>query len=245
MEDRIKKLIEEYIAGTLEEGKRKELLKLAEDNQEIMQELNLEQHTMNIGVHVVRRELKVELNQIHDELFSEEASEIKKKPKWLGILLLVGIILISFFLFQIMSKKVSPDILIADYYQPFDLELGKRTSVESLFQPLVDNYKIGNHQEVVKLYNSSSTQELEFPSEILLSVAISNMETKNFKKALDVFAVLDERNDFNIQDEVDWYKAINFLQEGDEEKLKISLNQIQEDKNHDYYQQSISLLKKI
>ncbi len=250
MEDRIKKLIEEYIAGTLDDGQKKELLKLAETNQEIMQELNFEQHTMNIGEHLGRRELKMELNQIHDELFNKEIEIQSKpkslaKPKWLGLILLIGVIVSSFFIFQKVATKPTPDVLIADYYQPFQLEVGERSSDENVFQSLIDDYQSGDYGAVVNQYNGLSINKESLSSDLLFSVAISNVEIKNFNEALTVFSTLDARSDFNIQDEVDWYKALTFLKMDDFQKLKSSLTLILEDKQHDYYQKANSLMKKI
>jgi len=246
MEDNIKKLIEDYHDGLLGEEDKTKLLEMAESNIEIMKELTIQKHIMNTGEYIGRRELRLELDKIHEELYPNEIRTSKNKTKYWPLYLLLAIAsLVAAFFFQQRNVDNSNESLIAIYYTPMELNLGKRNANTQQFKELTLLYNANKYDKLIAEVNSKNVSINELPSPILLALAVSNIETKQYNEALLLLNNLESREDFNIQDEIDWYRSMTYLHMNNISELKSSLKKIIELENHDYRRQAIALFNQI
>lgn len=170
-------------------------------------------------------------------LQSVEVPLEKKNFKWIAIAAsFIGIVLISTFSIYYFSEKSSSN-LYAEYFQPYPNEVapvvrGQKENSDAFYAYEIEEYEL-------------SAQLFENISEdyALLYGGISNLEIDQTQKAIEQFNDLILQNS-KYQETAEWYLALAYLKNKDQQKSKEILNKIVENQQ-EFSNQAEKLLENL
>ena len=132
-----------------------------------------------------------------------------------------SILLLFGFWHFFLNTSVSGSELYADNYQTYEYSFSRDDETDDAAK-LFDLYSQGKYNEFITEANSITS--LERKKEFYLAMAF--METKQFNEAKPILQKLSEVNQGDYSDGALWYLALIYVQEGDNEFAKTTLNQL-------------------
>ncbi len=173
-------------------------------------------------------------------------SSISKKSKpWLYIV--AAIVLVIIVINVIPKTVISSQDLYNSYYEYSDLPSLVYRNDDA------DNIKLVQAQEFFEKgkYENALALLLEAPQEVITNKAtiylytgISQLELKQYDKAMETFDMLSKSNLMDASKGL-WYKALVFLKIDDKIEAEKALNQIVENETNYNFNEAKALLKKL
>lgn len=157
-----------------------------------------------------------------------------------SIVLLVS----SIFIFDLTGNK-DPDSLFQDYFEPYtNLNSALRDGeqeVDDISQAYAA-YELGKYEEAARLFESANAKNIELMTHLFYQgnayLAIGEAE-----KAISLFILVSESESL-FKGTAKWYLALSYLQNGNIEKTKELLTEVQ-NSGTDFKRQAEELLEKL
>jgi tetratricopeptide (TPR) repeat protein len=235
-EDNKYELIDSYISGQMDYKDVQEFESIIKNDDNLQAELSLikELHEFQ-EFSVQEANLKATLNTIRNNP--------KPKGNVIKFLILFAIAACIFFLFHKTLNQGS----VSDSYGPIAMvePLEIITKADNNFKDLRVMQDLYNSKEYKSAYPYllSYLQSNPGDLDVILAKGIALMEMQKFSDAQDVFSQIEALNP-RVK-KYKWYMAINYIKEGQKEKAKSLLNEIQAEKsyNHDKVSQLLETIK--
>ncbi len=181
-----------------------------------------------------------------DALFDEADSDVEPgsagnhpfRPQlWLSIAAAVLLLMVAGYFF--LGNKPQPEELFATYYEaPAAPEQMGAPGIDSLLQLAHGHFNQQNYPEAIQLY--TQVTQLNGRAESWQYLAYSYLAQGKSQLAIEAFL-----NDTQPTDMSEWYLALAYLQAGNSDQARESLQAITSDPNHDFQQKAEELLSKL
>lgn len=216
--------LEKYLLGELTPTESDTLTKRLATDMELSNDLESVKSLINAAK---SKGLEHELESIHQELYAKKQKETKS-ISWVYVSGAAAvIILLILFLFNGFNQQPGTDKLFNQYFTPFPnyVSLRSETSPKE-WQKGFEHYSLGKFDLAIKYFKSSEVP-VEREEDVAFYLALSNLSIENTKEAIIIFSELLQEGT-KYEQQIHWYLALAYLQSGEIQKTKDSLQKIEE-----------------
>jgi len=220
---------ERYLLDQMSESEKIEFEQEVKTNKALQKELEIAKAIIDSVALNAKRNVKAELNEIHNKHFgtgtSKQHRDTKNPRIWslvrnIAAILILGILLTYVFL----PKSMTSEELYTSYYEAPELELNYRGGDDDrVVAQLSQYYEAKNYMSYIKLADQQDSLILARPT-LQFAKAIAYVETENLTSAIPLFEKL--RTNPLHKKRSQWYLALTYLNEGNLDKAKSILNEI-------------------
>ncbi len=236
-------LIDEYLLGQLSPSEHAAFeARLAKDTS--LAQLVTERRTLMEKIEAYGDyQIKQQLKAIHQK-------EVGKKPtpasfrRWLWPLLLLIIVLLGL-LFWWSSRPASPQQLYAVYYKTYPLNLSQRGEEKTSLLAQIDQYYGQGEFAIATPLLEQVLSRDSSQSQVRLALAICHIEAQEFDQALEELHRIAAIDFDPYQAQALWYMALVYLRQGEVSKARISLENLTNDKQGDFYKEAKAILQSL
>lgn len=235
--------IDEYLLNRLEGKDLQAFEQLLAQDESLMKEVIERRQLLSAMDMVGDLQMKERVRRIH----LAEMGRGDRKPvntntrKWLFALVLVLIASLAAW-WALRPKPQTPAQLYAQYYQPYDLNFGTRSTDAS--QALAEAgglYKSGKYAEALPVFEQALVASPN-DSKARLALGICQLELGQYDQALLQFNALLDANDPLFGEQARWYAALAKLGKGDVAGCKALLEGFLSDRESQFHQKASELM---
>ena len=249
--------IDDFLLERLSEAERKDFLAELEQNPSLQKELEISRRLFQGIKAEARKDLKADLNTIHERLNpavapltkssvpqstpSRGAGNIRRFIPWAA----AACIVLAAALFWLVNTSSNPQELFAQNYKPYELSLVLRDqNAEALMVAANDLYRQGDYEAAIPYFKKLIATSTN-PNLLRMGLGVSFMETKNWQEAEQNFAAILQSNDPMLKDQASWYLALIALQQEQTARAITYLTPLADNAKADHHAEAKVLLKKI
>ncbi|MBL6963940.1 MAG: tetratricopeptide repeat protein [Bacteroidetes bacterium] len=241
-------IIERYLCSELSTKEdtwfKNELKSNPDFAKEVLLHKDINKAILNLDIIDLRSKLKtIETNVINKRSFSKEFFHFK----WQYIAFAASITLLVSFGLNFMSHSgLTNDEIYNMYYQSYDAEglvRSGNSETNKNYSEALSYYNKKDYEQALILFNKILEEDYSNISVHLYS-GIANMETYNYKKAIESFQLIIDHQNNLYTDQAEWYLAICNLKMYKNDLAIFMFEKIAQ-KDSIYKEQAKAILKKL
>lgn len=183
------------------------------------------------------------LKSWESELSAEhETKVITINKRWYLVAAAVTFLILSVIGLSRYGGTATEQEMFASYYEPYPDIITNRGSGQQLLNKGLYEYESGNYEEAIAAIRAYLSDHRE-QNEVRFYLAQAYLANNETGKALDIFNILQEEENFKLKEANEWYTALTYLKLENKNTAKELLQQIQRNTNHAYRERSEKLLK--
>lgn len=243
-EEEKNKRMNQYLAKEMPQEAIESFEKDLQTDPQLREELELEIATrasiFAAGVH----EQKAQFRERYQQLKPIPIIQAQRRRRTLLFSSAAAVILLLLAFAFFDSNSPSNQDLYAMFYQQPKASVFRDTDGNASFKAAQIAYADGKFVEAAASYQSA-LQDSAFTAreEARFYLGISLMEQDELSRAIETFVLLNTSEDYRYMAE--WYTALSYLQQGDQENAYTQLQDIIRDNDHFYLTQAQDLMKKM
>jgi tetratricopeptide (TPR) repeat protein len=243
---RYTELIDSYVNGEMDEASRKKFEAELKVNRDLALEYNLEKDLSKSLEQEDMIDFRAKCIEAQEEVNLAEKKLVKivhiTRKYWYAAasVLLVGLIIGGMLLFN--PGGYSPEKLFRMYYSSETLGPSRSGNVDMV--EALRCFSKNDFQTAEKLFDEILAND---PSNIAVKYysGISNIEVKNYPKAIQMFDSIVYDGDNLYVDNAEWYLGLTYLAAQQVEQANVIFTKIAADNEHDYNAKAKDILEKI
>ncbi len=152
---------------------------------------------------------------------------LKKKTHWSYYYAVAAVLLIGFMSILVLTKKNPNETLYTAYYEPYPnaFPLVRGEIEGGTIEEAMTFYEKGEFDKALPIYNNILIKEPDNHI-ICLYKGISLLETGNIETAIDIFQIIIDRKDPQLDETAKWYAALAYLKKNDMAVSKKYFNEL-------------------
>lgn len=244
MEEHDIERIDRFFRGEMDQAETQAFEQALSENPELRKKMKIQQELVSYIDLMGDQEVLANIRKAEDTYRSQREGTIKKMPWLRPVLVAASIALLLFAGWWFLMPSNEPDVLYANFYQPYELSFSSRDggNTEALLAANAA-YNAQDYTQALQAFESLSV-DLQ-TSKVKLAMGISYMELSSFDSALSLFDQIIELQDPLFLDQALWYKGLCLLRQEKSDQARTVFRELENDPNSIFNQEARRLLKRL
>ena len=245
-QEEIQDMLDNYLLGKMDEKEKIEFLTKAENDPELLRELQISMAVHKGILYSGTQDLKERLRKIETEIDMDRKNNrtprIISMQRFVSVAAILLVVCVpAYFLF--FNHHTGSTDLYSQYYAPYEANGISRGSNDRTESAIYEKYDDKQYASALQDFSQLAADSVS--TQLMLIKGICELEINESGEAISEFDQIINSGDQIYSDQALWYAAMTSLKENKNDQAKQYLQKLVSDSSADHYTEAKELLDKL